>query len=131
MSAPIFYLMPDAPAPVSPYSHAVEIDGWLFTAGQVANDLAYEPSTLPADIEVQTRMVMENLKRVLESAGARFANVVAARVFLTHYEEDKRKMNAVYAQYFADDKIPARTCVGVSALAGGARVEIDLIACKS
>ena len=128
MSLPIFHLIAGAPTPVAPYSHAVEIDGWLFLAGQIASDLEFEPESLPAGIEAQTHKVMRNLKRVLEGLGAGLENIVAARVFLTHFDDDYRAMDAVYAEYFADDKRPARTTVGVTGLASGARVEIDVIA---
>ncbi len=128
MSLPIFHLIADAPTPVAPYSHAVEIDGWLFLAGQIASDLEFEPESLPAGIEAQTHKVMRNLERVLEGLGASLENVVAARVFLTHFDDDYRAMDAVYAEYFADYKRPARTTVGVTGLASGARVEIDVIA---
>jgi enamine deaminase RidA (YjgF/YER057c/UK114 family) len=79
-------------------------------------------------VEAQTRQVMENLKRVLAGCGLGLEHVVSARVFLTHFDEDYERMNAVYSGYFAADKRPARTCVGVTALARGARVEIDLVA---
>ena len=128
MSLPFFHLIAGAPTPVAPYSHAVEIDGWLFLAGQIASDLEFEPESLPAGIEAQTHKVMRNLERVLEGLGASLENVVAARVFLTHFDDDYRAMDAVYAEYFADDKRPARTTVGVTGLASGARVEIDVIA---
>ena len=128
MSLPIFHMVPGAPTPVAPYSHAVETDGWLFLAGQIASDLDFEPGSLPEGIEEQTHKVMQNLKHVLKGLGAGPEHVVAARVFLTHFEEDYAAMNRVYAGYFAPDKLPARTCVGVTALAGGARVEIDVIA---
>jgi enamine deaminase RidA (YjgF/YER057c/UK114 family) len=71
---------------------------------------------------------MENLKRVLAGCRLTLKNVVAARVFLTRFERDYEAMNRVYAGYFASDKRPARTCVGVTALARGALVEIDFIA---
>ncbi len=128
MSLPIFHLIAGAPTPVAPYSHAVEIDGWLFLAGQIASDLDFEPESLPAGIGAQTHKVMRNLERVLEGLGASLENVVAARVFLTHFDEDYRAMDAVYGEYFADHKRPARTTVGVTGLASGARVEIDVIA---
>ena len=128
MNPPIFHMVEGAPEPVAHYSHAVEVDGWLFLAGQVPSDVAYDPGGMPEGIEAQTHKVMQNLKRVLEGLGAGLANVVAARVFLTHFAEDYGTMNRVYASYFAEDKRPARTTVGVTALAGGARVEIDVIA---
>ena len=128
MATPIFHLLEGAPQPVAPYSHAVELDGWLFLAGQLATDMVYDPSRIPDDIEAQTHKVMENLQAVLRGVGADLEDVVAARVFLTRFEEDYDRMNRVYAGYFAEGRRPARTCVGVTALAGGGRVEIDVIA---
>ena len=128
MTLPIFHMVAGAPQPVAPYSHAVEIDGWLFLAGQIASDLAYDPEAIPETIEDQTHKVMQNLPPVLEGVGAGLENVIAARVFLTDFDDDYRKMDAVYESYFAPDRRPARTTVGVTGLAGGARVEIDVIA---
>ena len=128
MSLPIFHMVDGAPKPVAPYSHIVEIDGWLFLAGQIPSDLSFEPEDLPEGIEAQTHKVMQNLKFILEGAGTGLENVVSARVFLTHFEDDYRSMDAVYARYFADGKRPARTTVGVTALASNARIEIDVIA---
>ena len=117
-----------APDPVAPFSHAVEVDGWVFVTGQMPFTGVSNASPYPEGIEAQTRQVMENLKRVLAGCGLGLEQVVAARVFLTHFGEDYERMNAVYATYFAPGRRPARTCVGVTALARGARVEIDLIA---
>ena len=128
MSLPIFHMVSGAPEPVAPYSHAVEIDGWVFVTGQLATHVHYDTVDIPDDIETQTDKVMQNLRTVLQGVGVGFENVVCARVFLTRFEEDYARMNRVYAQYFPADKRPARTCVGVTALAGGGRVEIDLIA---
>lgn len=128
MSLPIFHTLDDAPKPVAPYSHAVEIDGWIYLAGQIASDLEFAPDSLPDGIEAQTHKVMDNLSRVLAGVGVGLEHCVAARVFLTHFDEDYRRMDAVYAEYFDADKRPARTTVGVTALASGARVEIDVIA---
>ena len=128
MSAPIFHMIAGAPDPVAPFSHAVEADGWVFVTGQMPFTGTSKDSPYPEGIEAQTRQVMENLKRVLAGCRLGLEDVVAARVFLTHFDEDYAKMNAVYASYFAAGRRPARTCVGVTALARGARVEIDLIA---
>jgi len=118
-----------APDPVAPFSHAVEVEGWVFVTGQLPFTGISAASPYPEGIEAQTRQVMENLKRVLAGCGGLgLEHVVAARVFLTHFDQDYEPMNAVYAGYFAAGKRPARTCVGVTALARGARVEIDLIA---
>jgi reactive intermediate/imine deaminase len=117
-----------APDPVAPFSHAVEQDGWIFLTGQMpftgtANDSAY-----PEGIEAQTHQVFANLRRVLQGLGLDLPNVVQARVYLRHFDDDYTRMNAVYASYFASGRRPARTCIGVSGLARGARIEIDFVA---
>jgi enamine deaminase RidA (YjgF/YER057c/UK114 family) len=73
---------------------------------------------------------MDNLARVLKGCGLSFANVVSVRIFLTDFNGDYAKMNEIYATYFPADKRPARTTVGVAALARGGAVEIDLIAVR-
>ena len=124
----IFHFMPDAPKPVAPYSHAVEADGFVFVTGQLATDADDDARPMPAGIEAQTRKVMDNLGRVLKGVGLGFANVVCVRIFLTDFERDYAAMNAIYATYFAPDRLPARTTIGVTRLARGGIVEIDLIA---
>jgi reactive intermediate/imine deaminase len=128
VSLPIFHMIEGAPDPVAPFSHAVEVDGWVFVTGQMPFSGTANTSPYPEGIEAQTRQVMENLKRVLAGCGLGLEHVVAARVFLAHFDEDYERMNAVYAGYFPPGRRPARTCVGVTALARGARVEIDFIA---
>ena len=125
---PIFHMITGAPDPVAPFSHAVEADGWLFVTGQMPFiDTALE-TPYPEGIEAQTHQVMKNLETVLTGCGLGLGSVVSARVFLTHFDADFAAMNAVYAGYFAPGKRPARTCVGVTGLAKGARVEIDFVA---
>jgi 2-iminobutanoate/2-iminopropanoate deaminase len=128
MNAPRFMMVPGAPAPVAPFSHAVEVDGWVFLTGQMPTDPNNEKAPLPLGIEAQTRRVMENLILVLNGVGLGLEHVVSGRVFLTHFERDYGPMNEVYRSYFPKDRLPARTCVGVTALARGALVEIDFIA---
>ena len=128
MSLPIFHMIDCAPDPVATFSHAVEQDGWVFVTGQMPFSGTANDSPYPEGIEAQTHQVMANLRRVLEGCGLGLENVLAARVFLTHFKEDYEKMNRVYASYFPAGKRPARTCVGVTGLARDARVEIDLIA---
>jgi 2-iminobutanoate/2-iminopropanoate deaminase len=123
-----FLMVAGAPTPVAPFSHAVACDGWLFVTGQMPTDPAADLAPLPEGIEAQTRRVIENLKRVLSGAGSALDRVVFARVYLTHFERDYAAMNAVYRSYFAAEKLPARTCIGVTGLARGALVEIDLLA---
>ena len=123
-----FVVVPEAPKPVAPYSHATAADGWVFVTGQVPTDPDDDRAPLPDGIEGQTHRVIENLKRVLAGVGSRLDQVVFARVYLTHFERDYAAMNTVYQSYFVPGRLPARTCVGVTGLARGALVEIDLLA---
>src|SRR5512144_1828927 len=128
MSALRFHMIDGAPDPVAPFSHAVEADGWVFVTGQMPFTGTASDSPYPESIEDQTRQVMQNLVTVLDGCGLALSDVVAVRVFLRHFDDDYARMNAVYATYFAPGRFPARTCVGVTGLARGARVEIDMIA---
>ena len=124
----LYHLLPDAPKPVAPYSHAVEAGGFVFVTGQLATDPDDDSLPVPDGIEAQTRKVMDNLKRALDGAGAGLENVVCVRIFLTDFERDYATMNRIYASYFRPDRLPARTTVGVTHLARGGIVEIDMIA---
>jgi len=128
MSAARFLMIPGAPTPVAPFSHAVEVDGWVFLTGQMPTYPKDDGAPLPAGVEAQTRRVMDNLILVLNGTGVGLEHVVAARVFLTHFERDYGPVNEVYRSYFLADRLPARTCVGVTGLARNALVEIDCIA---
>jgi 2-iminobutanoate/2-iminopropanoate deaminase len=125
---PIFHLIGGAPAPVAPYSHAVEQDGWLFITGQLATDPDDDAMPIPDGIEAQTHKVMDNLVRVLTGLGVGLDQVVCARAFLTEFNRDYAAFNAIYQSYFPPGCLPARTTVGVTALARGGIVEIDMIA---
>jgi 2-iminobutanoate/2-iminopropanoate deaminase len=114
-----------APKAIGPYSQAVTVNGFLFTAGQVALD----PDTgelVPGGITEQTTRALENLRAVLAAAGTDFSQVVKTTVFLVDMT-DFTDMNAVYARAFADHR-PARSTVAVAGLPRGARVEIEVIA---
>lgn len=125
---PLFHMIAGAPEPVAPYSHAVEVDGWVLVTGQLATNPDDDAAPLPEGIVAETRRTLDNLERVLNGVGLGFDHVVSVRVFLTHFEEDYDTMNALYAAVFPEGRRPARTCVGVTGLARGARVEIDCIA---
>jgi reactive intermediate/imine deaminase len=125
---PIFHLLPDAPKPVAPYSHAVEAGPFIFVTGQLATDPDDDSLPIPPGIEAQTRKVMDNLARVLSGCGLTFADIVCIRIFLTDFNRDYAPMNDIFSTYFADDRRPARTTVGVTALARGGIIEIDMIA---
>ncbi len=79
-------------------------------------------------MESQTLRVMENLKIGLSGLKLGLEHVVCARVYLTDFEANYPRMNEVYAGYFPAERRPARTCIGVTGLARGAMVEIDLLA---
>jgi len=128
MSDPLFHMIAGAPTPVAPFSHAVEVDGWVFLTGQMPTLPGDDSALLPEGIEAQTRRVMDNLIIVLCGLGLGLQDVVSVRAYLTHFEQDYAAMNAVYRSYFPPDRLPARTCVGVTGLARGALVEIDLVA---
>lgn len=128
MSLPIHHMIERGPRPVAPFSHAVETDGWIFVTGQMPTDPDAPDAPLPEGIAAQTRRVMDNLVIVLEGIGLDLENVTMVRIYLTDFEGDYAEMNEIYKSYFEPGKLPARTTVGVTGLAVGARVEIDLIA---
>lgn len=122
-----FLMAAGAPPPPSTaaYSHAVRAGDFLFVTGQ----LGVDPITnqlVAGGIVAQTRQVMQNLQTVLRGAGTSLDRTVMARVYLTDFS-NYAVMNAEYARHFAPGRLPARTTVGVTGLALGGAVEIDLI----
>lgn len=128
MNEPLFHMIAGAPTPVAPFSHAVEVDGWVFLTGQMPTLPGEDSAPLPEGIEAQTRRVMDNLIIVLAGLSLGLQHVVSVRGYLTRFEQDYAAMNTVYRSYFPPDRLPARTCIGVTGLARGALVEIDLVA---
>ena len=113
------------PPPTAAYSHAVRAGEYLFVTGQLGVDP--KTNTLVAGGTVaQTHQVMRNLQAVLAGAGTTLGRAVMVRIYLIDFA-DYAAMNAAYATYFAAGKLPARTTVGVTALALGGAIEIDLI----
>jgi 2-iminobutanoate/2-iminopropanoate deaminase len=113
------------PPPTAAYSHAVRAGDWLFVTGQ----LGVDPATgqlVPGGTVAQCRQVMHNLATVLRGAGSSLDRAVTARIYLTNFA-DYEAVNAEYARHFAPGRLPARTTVGVTALALGGAIEIDLI----
>ena len=121
-----FHMIIGGPKPVAPFSHAVETDGFVFVTGQMP-DTPQAPGVLPDGIEAQTRAVMENLKVVLAGVDLGLEHVVMTRIYLTRFKEDYAAMNETYRTFFPPDRLPARTCVGVTGLAYDALIEIDLV----
>ena len=113
------------PPPTAAYSHAVRAGEYLFVTGQLGVDPATNTLVRGGTV-AQTHQVMRNLQAVLAGAGTSLARAVMARIYLTSFS-DYATMNAAYASYFDPRRLPARTTVGVTALALDAAVEIDLI----
>jgi reactive intermediate/imine deaminase len=125
---PDFHLFASGPRPVAPFSHTVESDGWVILTGQMPTDPAAPDAPLPEGIESQTVRVMKNLELILGEMGLDLSHLVQCRCYLTKFERDYAAFNATYQTFFPADRRPARTTVGVTALAVGALVEIDGIA---
>ena len=128
MSDLLYHMVSTGPRPVAPFSHAVEANGFVFVTGQMPTDPQAPDAPLPEGIEAQTHRVIENLKIVLGGVGLGLDHVAMARIYLTQFERDYAAFNAIWPTYFETGKLPARTTVGVTALAVGALVEIDLVA---
>lgn len=126
-----FHMIPGAPDPVAPFSHAVEADGWVHVTGQMPFSGTSIDEPYPEGIEAQTHQVLRNLRKVLQGCDLDLQDVVSVRVYLLQFDRDYAAMNAAYSSYFPAGRRPARTCIGVSGLAKGALIEIDLVARRS
>lgn len=116
----------DAPAPIGPYNQAVQYGDLLYTSGQIA----INPKTgelFSGDVRNETKLVMENLKAVLEAAGTNFENVIKSTIFISNMD-NFGIINEVYGSYFNDDTAPARETVEVARLPRSVNVEISVIA---
>jgi 2-iminobutanoate/2-iminopropanoate deaminase len=113
----------NAPEAIGPYSQAIKIGNFIYTSGQIA--LTPNGEFLGGDITAQTKQVCENLKAVLEEAGASLKDVVKTTIFLANME-DFNELNAVYGEYFSHK--PARSTVTVKTLPKNALVEIECVA---
>lgn len=116
-----------APAPVGPYNQAIIAGDFVFTAGQIAIDPA-TGQLAENDIQQQTRLVIQNLKAVLEAAGSDLSQVIKTTVFLKDMN-DFSAMNDVYAEFFSENS-PARSAVEVARLPKDVLVEMECVAMK-
>jgi len=114
-----------APKAIGPYSAAVRVGNFVYTAGQIGIDPA-TGEVVPGGIEAETRQALTNLKHILEAAGASLDSVVKTTVFLRDIN-DFARMNAVYAEFFTANP-PARSAVQAAALPKGVAVEIEAVA---
>lgn len=117
--------IPGIPSPKGPYCPAIVVDGFVFVSGQGPFDPEVREFVL-GSIEEQTRLVMDNVERILAGCGAGWSDVVKCSVFLRD-EEDFAAMNEVYASYFPEQK-PTRTTIACRMVLPGMKVEIDCIA---
>lgn len=116
-----------APAAVGPYSQATEVNGFIFTSGQIP--LIPETGELVSeDIKKATARSLDNIKAILEEAGSSLEKVLKVNIFLDDIN-DFAAVNEVYAEYFTEHK-PARSCVEVANLPKKALIEIEAIAVK-
>ena len=115
------------PPPVAPFAHATAAGETLYVTGQMPTGLDGE--LVAGGVVEQTNQVMRNLARVLELLGGGFSDVVQTRAYLLHWS-DYAEFNAAYERWFPE-RLPSRTCVGVSGLAAGALVEVDLVAWRA
>ena len=128
MSGLRHHLLAGFPPSVSPSSHAVEADGFVFLTGQFPRDLDDPEAAFPEGIVAQTTRSMGNLARALGALGLGLEHLVSVRVYLTDFERDYAAMNAAYAAALPEGGRPVRTCIGVTALVRGALIEIEAIA---
>lgn len=116
-----------APEPIGPYSQAKKVGNTLYCSGQIA----INPETqkvLTGDIQVETRMVLENLGAVLRAGGMDFRDVVKCTIYLADLAQFSQ-VNEIYGQYFMDSQ-PARETVQVARLPKNVNIEISAIAVK-
>lgn len=112
-----------APKPIGPYSQAIRSGGSLFVSGQIA--LRLDGSMDTSSIENECRLVLNNIKTIVEAAGMKLSDVTKASIFTTDLKQFS-KINEVYGTFFAVQP-PARETIEVKALPKGAHVEISVI----
>lgn len=117
----------DAPAPIGPYSQAVEVNNMVFCSGQIALD-AKTGEVVKGTVVDQAEKVMANIQAVLKAAGLTFSNVIKTTIFLTDMN-DFSSVNEVYSKFFRDAP-PARSTIAVAGLPKGVKVEIEVIAMR-
>ncbi len=119
----------DAPAPIGPYSQAIQTGSIMFISGQIPMN-ALTGELITDNIELATHLVMENLRTILNEAGMNFGNVVKTSIFLKDMD-DFAVVNEIYGGYFkGKTPPPARETVQVTRLPKDVQVEISAIAVK-
>ncbi len=116
----------NAPPAVGPYSQGIVSGGFVFTAGEIPLDP--RTGTIPDTIEEQADLALKNLLAVIEAAGAQRNSIVSVNLYLSDMS-DFAKVNSIYEKFFVQP-YPARTCVAVSSLPKGVKIEVSAIAAK-
>ena len=114
-----------APGAIGPYSQGYEVNGFVFTSGQIPVDPAN--GEVPEGIAAQAEQSCKNVGAILEAAGIGYEQVIKTTCFLADMA-DFAAFNEVYARYFVSK--PARSCVAAKALPKGVLCEIEAIAAK-
>lgn len=122
------YLTPFG-APTRPFSPAVRVGDLIFLSGQIGTDASASGAVVAGGIEAETRQTLTNIRTVLDSIGSGMDKVVKCTIMMADMAEWDR-LNVVYREFFAADRLPARSAFGTSGLALGARVEIECIATR-
>ena len=117
-----------APAAIGPYNQAVEINGLIYTAGQIPLDPA-TGKLVETSFSDRVYQVMNNLKAILEAAGSDFSKVVKTNIYVTDLGQ-YAELNRIYGEFFPGDDAPARAAVQVAALPLGTDVEIEMVGYK-
>ncbi len=118
---------PLAPKPVGPYSQAIEANGTLYVAGQIA--IIPATGDIAVGFTAQAHQVFKNIGAILSEAGYSYSDVVKSTVLLDNIS-DSAEMSAIYATYFSESPQPARSCFEVAKLPLGVLIEVEVIAAK-
>lgn len=127
MTAPRIIESKQAPAPIGPYSQAVEVNGLVYCSGQIPLDAA-SGQVVGETVAEQAEVVMKNIAAVLQAADLTLANVVKTTIYLTTMN-DFQAVNEVYGKHMGPTK-PARSTVAVAGLPRGVKVEIEVLAAR-
>ncbi len=121
-------LTKDAPAPIGPYSQAIDTGSFVFCSGQIALD-PVSGNVVGDDVKTQTEQVMKNIDAVLKAGGLQFKNIVKTTIFLVDMK-DFPVVNEIYGKHFSEIP-PARSTIAVAGLPKGVKVEIEVLAQRS
>lgn len=116
----------NAPAAIGPYSQAIDVNGMIFTSGQIPVNPA--DGSIPEGIEAQAKQALTNVSNLLEAAGSSMSDIIKTVVFIKDMN-DFAKVNEVYAGFFESD-FPARSCVEVARLPKDVLIEVEAIAVR-